>query len=47
LLCVADVFFLACVEGPFCFTKVLLVAVTTRYAVYRALKKTIYRIFFY
>jgi len=29
--------FFACVAGPICFTKVLLVAVPTRHAVYRAL----------
>jgi len=42
-----NVFLPACVEGSFCFTKVLLVAVTTCYAVlYRALKiKRVDRIF--
>jgi len=35
------VFFLVCVERPFCFTKVLLVAITTQYAVYHSMKEVI------
>jgi len=46
LYIVNNMLFFACVEWPFCFSKVLLVAITTRYAIYRALMfKRVDRIF--
>ena len=43
---IVNMFFLACIGWPFCFAKVLLVTVTTRYAIYRALTiKRVDRIF--
>jgi len=43
---ITNVLFFTCVEWPFCFSKLLLVAITTQYAIYRALTfKRVDRIF--